>query len=80
MTLKGQYCAPGVCSSLTSLLALPRTGFNFGIITPTPSSNVTATQGTVSLCGVQPSLCVSSKQMLGFRTDVSAFSLLLSLA
>ena len=39
---------PWVCSFLASFLSLPRTGFNFGIITPTPSSNFTATQGTVS--------------------------------
>lgn len=35
-------------SLLTSLLPPPRAGFNFGIITPTPSSTFTATQGTVS--------------------------------
>lgn len=39
---------PWVCSLLASFLPLPRTGFNFGIVTPTPSSNFTATQGTVS--------------------------------
>lgn len=39
---------PAVRSLLTSLPPLPRSGFNFGILAPTLSSNFTATQGTVS--------------------------------